>query len=55
MKVKRLSSLHTKAEAAMKEAVKEVIERHKKTGRPVSIWKNNKVALVSPEKIADKK
>ncbi len=36
---------------ALKEAVKEVISRHKKTGRPLAIWKNGKTVLISPDKV----
>ena len=35
----------------MKEAVKDVIERHKKVKQPLAIWdfKQQKVAFISPE------
>jgi hypothetical protein len=39
--------LHEKAFIALKEAVKEVIERHKKSGRPLPIWENGKVKYIS--------
>lgn len=48
MKVRR--SLQDKAVVALKQAVKEVVERHKKTGRPLSVWKDRKVMRVSPNK-----
>lgn len=48
MKVRR--SLQDKAVVALKQAVKEVVERHKKTGRPLSVWKDGKVMRVSPNK-----
>ena len=38
--------LQTGAEKALKEAVRGVIEDHKRTGRPVIIWRNGKVAKV---------
>lgn len=41
-------SLQDKAEVAMKKAVREVIKRHKKTGRPLAIWQDGKVIHVSP-------
>ncbi len=47
MKKKRMS-LQDKAEAAMKEAIRKVVEDHKKTGRRLAVWKNGKVALISP-------
>lgn len=37
--------------AAMEEAVRDVIKRHKKTGRPLAIWENGKVVLISPYNI----
>lgn len=43
---KRLS-LQDKAELAMKEAVRKVIERHKETGRPLAVWENGKVRYIS--------
>ena len=52
MKIRR--SLQDKAELALKEAVKEVVERHKKTGRPLAIWENGKVAYVSPNRAVRK-
>jgi hypothetical protein len=49
MKKKRLS-LHDKAMLAMREAVRDVIERHRKEKRPLAVWdsKKKKVAFVSP-------
>jgi len=49
MKKKRLS-LHDKAMLAMREAVREVIERHKKEKLPLAVWdfKKKKVILMSP-------
>jgi len=46
--IKRMS-LQDKAFLALKQAVKKVVERHKKTGRPISIWKNGKVVRVKPK------
>ncbi len=48
--MKKRLSLQDKAEIAMKEAVKEVIERHKKSGRPLPIWENGKVRYISADK-----
>ena len=36
---------------ALKEAVKGVVSRHKKTGRPLVIWKNGKTVRISPDKV----
>ena len=53
--MRRLSKLHSQAESAMKEAIKDVIAQHKKTGRPLAVWKNNKVTMISAEKALGKK
>lgn len=45
--MKKRMSLQDKAEKAMKVAIKEVVERHKKSGRPLSTWSNGKVIRVS--------
>jgi hypothetical protein len=50
--MKKRLSLQDKAEIAMKEAVQEVIERHKQTGRPLVIWKNGKVVRVSASRLS---
>ncbi len=39
-------TLLDKAEAAMKEAVRKVVARHKKDGRPLFVWKDGKVKKV---------
>jgi hypothetical protein len=46
--MKKRISLQDKAEAALKKAVRQVVERHKETGRPLSVWKNGKVTKISP-------
>ena len=46
--MKRRRSLQDKAMIALKEAVKEVVERHKKTGRPLVVWENGKVTKAKP-------
>jgi len=33
-------SLQDKVEAALKKAVRQVVERHKKNGRPLALWEN---------------
>lgn len=45
--MKKRLSLQDKAELAMKAAVREVIDRHKKTGRPLAVWENGKVRHIS--------
>jgi hypothetical protein len=49
--MKKRLSLQDKAELAMKSAVKKVIEKHKKSGRPLSIWKDGKVVHISPKSL----
>jgi len=49
--MKKRKSLHDKAEIAMKQAIKQVVENHRKTGRPLAIWKNGKTVRISPDKI----
>jgi len=49
--MKKRLSLHDKALLAMREAVRDVIERHKKEKRPLAIWdyKARKVVFISPQ------
>ncbi|MBU0534508.1 MAG: hypothetical protein KJ887_06935 [Candidatus Omnitrophica bacterium] len=49
--MKKRMSIQDKAEAAMKEAVRDVVKRHKKTGRPLAIWQDGKVVHVSPNTV----
>ena len=37
------------ADQAMKAAVAKVMERHRKSGRPVAIWKDGRVQHVMPK------
>ena len=46
--MKKRRSLQDKAIIALKEAVKEVVKRHKKTGRPLAVWENGKVIKTNP-------
>lgn len=47
----RLSPLARAAEEALKEAVRETIQDHKRTGHPLAIWRNGKVMHVSADQI----
>jgi len=49
--MKKRMSLQDKAEAALKKAVRRVVEEHKKTGRPLAVWQNGKTMLVSPDTV----
>jgi len=48
--MKKRLSLHEKAFRALKEAVKEVVVQHKKTGLPLAIHRNGKNILIYPRK-----
>ncbi|MBU1122758.1 MAG: hypothetical protein ABIH71_07615 [Candidatus Omnitrophota bacterium] len=52
--MKKRLTLQDKAEIAMKEAVKKVVERHRQTGRPLSVWRNGKVVKISADGILKK-
>jgi len=45
---RKMPSLQDKADKAMRKAIRGVVEHHKKTGRPLAVWKNGKVAMISP-------
>jgi CubicO group peptidase (beta-lactamase class C family) len=49
--MKKRMSLQDKAEAALKKAVRKVVEQHKKTGRSLAIWQNGKVVKISPNRL----
>jgi len=49
--MKKRMSLQDKAEAALKKAVREVVEHHKKTGRPLAVWQNGKTVHISPNSV----
>ena len=49
--MKKRLTMSDKALLAMREAVKKVIERHKKLKQPLAVWddKANKVKFISPQ------
>lgn len=49
--MKKRMSLQDKAEAALKKAIRGVVEQHKKTGRPLAIWENGKTVRISPNTV----
>ena len=49
--MKKRMSLQDKAEAALKKAVRGVVQRHKKSGRPLAIWDNGRTVRISPEAV----
>ena len=50
-----VSKLHAGATKALKEAVRGVIEDHKRTGRPLIIWRNGKVTKVPAAQLLRKR
>ena len=44
-------SLHKKAETALKKAVRQVVKQHKKSGRPLAVWRNGRTVWISPKSI----
>ena len=49
--MKKRMTLQDKAMAAMKEAVRQVVKQHKKTGRPLAVWEKGKVVHISPHSV----
>ncbi|MDD5692162.1 MAG: hypothetical protein PHP10_03175 [Candidatus Omnitrophica bacterium] len=45
--MKKRMSLQDKAEAALKKAVRRVVERHKITGRPLAVWSKGRTIHIS--------
>lgn len=45
--MKKRMSLQDKAEAALKKAVRKVVEEHKKTGRKLAVWENGRVKRIT--------
>lgn len=43
--------MQDKAEVAMKVAARKVVADHKKTGRPLAIWKDGKAVNVSADSL----
>jgi len=50
-----VSKLHSGAEKAIKEAVRGVLEDHKRTGRPVVVWRDGKVTKVAARQLLRKR
>ena len=49
--MKKRMSLQDKAEAALKKAVRQVIEQHKKSGLPLAVWENGKTVWISAKSV----
>lgn len=48
-------TISEKAEKALKEAVQKVIEDHKRTGDPLVVWQNGRVAKIPPGRLLRKR
>ena len=49
--MKKRMTLQDKAEAALKKAVRGVVDRHKISGRPLAVWMNGKTTRISPNTV----
>ena len=47
--------ISVKAEKALKEAVRETVKDHERTGHPLAVWRNGAVKLVSAKQLLRKK
>jgi len=47
-------TLQAKAFKALKEAVREVVEEHKRSGRLLAVWRNGKVIKISASQVVKK-
>ena len=50
-----VSSLSSKAEKALKSAVRRVVEEHKRTGQPIVVWRSGKVVRISADRLSNQK
>ena len=46
-----ISALSSKAERALRSAVRRVIEEHKRTGKPVVVWRSGKVVKIAANRL----
>ena len=49
--MKRGITIQDKAVLAIKSAIRQVVAEHKKSGRPLAIWKNGKMARIAANKL----
>jgi len=45
--MRKKENILDKAEAAMEKAIKKVVAQHKKDGRPLVVWENEKVKKIA--------
>lgn len=48
-----ISALSSKAERALKSAVRQVVKEHKRTGHPVVVWRSGKVVRIPADRLSD--
>lgn len=46
-----ISALSSKAERALKSAVRQVVKEHKRTGQPIVVWRSGKVVRISADRL----
>ena len=46
-----VSALSSKAEKALKSAVRQVVKEHKRTGQPIVVWRSGKVVRISANRL----
>ena len=46
-----ISALSSKAERALQSAVRQVVKEHKRTGKPVVVWRAGKVVRISANQL----
>ncbi len=47
-----VSSLASKAEQALRQAVRKVIEEHRRTGQPIVVWRSGKVVRIPANRLS---
>ena len=47
-----VSVLSSKAEKALRSAVRQVVEEHKRTGQPLVIWRSGKVVRIPANRLS---
>ncbi|MFA5093258.1 MAG: hypothetical protein WC543_04890 [Candidatus Omnitrophota bacterium] len=49
--MKREITIQDKAVLAIKSAIRQVVQDHKKSGRPLAVWKNGKMVKIAASKL----
>ena len=48
---KEQRSIHKRITTGVQVAVARALERHRKLGEPIAVWKNGRVVVIRPERI----